>query len=1559
MKRLAKKQKWGPFLALLLLLCLAGVAAADPYVGDIPLETVQSGTVSGGVYVDANNDWWPSDPGVQDVEKTFATIPNVNDIDWARLYVSVYCGHMQNNYQGTAAISFDGDGDGTYETALGTETMNVPYTFPHDGGSGPVKVNDHMNRVTSDYLMWYDVTSLITSQTPKAHVVTSALDGSFDGRIKVITLVVAYNDGDTDTIYYWVNQGHDTDTYYDTTGYIGSTNFDLSSLSGTVQSATLTVNHMASSDGTYAWGGDPIDSDPATGNFQGSYFGYNIWDVTSATTFGDIYDLTYNLTDQFYKIPLAVLAVKKAPSYVSPVADFSATPLSGTTPLNVQFTDLSTGPPTTWKWEYRLGSGSWTQFSTEQHPFYTFISVGSYRIRLTVTNPVLPGGNTNTSPAGYITVSAPANPDLTITDLRPVTNTPFAKETNTVKITVKNIGGVESPATTVNLISNDGFSGSASVPALASNAETVVSILDTTVRDIAGGSLTYTGTVDPSNTVTESNEGNNVVANTYTVAYNGYKGKRFWAGASDVTTKKTFDLHGNLLYSPGDSTYRSGGVGASAWNDYTVTWTAADLPVPSGATIREARLYVPYTWDNTNEVPDRFSATFNGHLLPDDTLYTDKSNFGGYANHVYGLLAYDVTPYFTTGGNSVVIHKDAETSNLAMYGLTLAVVYEKADEPRRQIFMNEEFDLLGADENNYATTPEEATAYVPFSGLSINPANVASASLITFVPSGNGPEGILLFNGNTLGTNVWDYGSVSGTQVAVDTRDVKSYLSGTNEAGIQSTAGATPAMAAAQQFLVLTYTEAAPVAGFTGTPTSGDAPLEVQFTDASIGSITSRSWEYRTGGGSWTQFSTDVNPSYTFTAAGTYDIRLTVNGPGGSDPEEKQAYITVTEMAPPVAQFTASTTNGLAPLSVTFTDTSTGNPTAWKWEYRNYDGSWTEFSTVQSPTQSFSTPGTYDIRLTVSKGAMSDDETKTHLFAVSGGREPLTTVASGTVSGDLYVGAFQTVPFGNQPASGITFREFDQPFSIPSSAVRNIQWARLFVTTYSGSASNSYGHRQTISFDGNGDAVYETTLGVEDCDIAAEGNGNSYPLNDHVTKVFSDYEAWYDVTGLITATNPAARIRTEQITGKSYDGRLKAVTLVVAYNDGDTDQVKYWVNHGHDWINSGTTQTTFDTSSVTAGFTNATGRNLATSSKDGRYTFNGVAQSWADPVPPVNYFDFNIWDLKATNSIIPGSGSTLVYEPASGQSFKTVLSTVTVRYATPAPVADFTPASPVTGDKPLTVEFTDASTGSITTWDMDFGDGSPHGSGPGPWSHTYTARGTYDVSLTVTGPGGSDTKTKTGHIQVMEPAPNVDFTFSPASGVEPLTVNFNATNSGGAVTSWKWEYSADGTTWTQFATTEDASFTFSNGTWSVRVTATGPDYSDTETKLNIISVGASSMTVTVSPGSIDFGTMQAGVDETGSSTVSVDVTGGTAWSVTASANNGGYMSTGTVNLANPFQLSKTDGSGYQAMTSSFADFLTGAAGVDGSGTAFVKQAIAASDAPGSYSITLTFTGGFV
>ncbi len=1392
-------------ISLWIAICLVSGALADTYVGGLPLATVQNGTVSGGVYMDADNDWWPSSPGVQEVEKTFNAIPDVDDIEWARLYIGVYIGHMQNNYPGLVEVEFDGDGDSTFDDLSTTETLNVAYTFSTNGGNDnsgfsghgtgePYKmVNEHCIRVTSDYVMWYDIDPAdITSTEPRAHVTTSGT--TIDGRIKLITLVIAYNDGDTDTIRYWVNQGQDAVTYYsdsDTPGLgeTGSTEFDLSDVE-TVESASLMVNHMASSDGYYWWLGEQLDR-PADSSSQGSYFGWDIWDITDFVDTGYANDLLYDrscegsgeYSGQFFKIPLAILTIREQAAAEPPVTDFTALPLSGETPLTVQFADESTNTPTSWKWEYRLGTGIWTQFATTQNPEYSFSSVGTYSIRMTATNDA--GSNTKTRSA-YITVNAPSTPDLTITNVRPITNTVFAKEPNSVRITVKNIGGSASTATTVVLDATDGFSGSADVPALASDEQVIITIVDTTIHDVAGGSVTFTATIDPENTVAEASEVNNVVDSmAYTVKYNGYKGKRYWEGGSDVTTARAFDLRGGLLHSSGDSTYHSGAVSGSGWSAYTVTWTAGDLPIPTGASVKEARLYVPYTWDNSDEIPDRFHLTFNGISQTPDNHYEDVSNFGGYATYDYGLLAYNVTSLFSPSGNTAYISKDSASTTVSTYGVTLAVVYEDTAATRKQIFLNEEFDLLGASEGDYATTEEEATAYVPFSSLDISPSAVTSAELITFVPSGNMNEGDLLYNGVTIATDVWDYGSVIGSQVAVDTRDVKTYLTADdNIVGIRSTAGATPCMAAAQEFLVLSYTDA-PVAAFSANATSGTAPLSVRFSDESSGSITTFAWDFNNDG---TVDSTLENPEYTYQTAGTYTVNLTITGPGGTDTELKSAYITVTEsQVAPVAAFTASATSGLSPLSVTFTDQSTNTPTEWKWEYKAGTGDWTQFSTLQNPTYIFTVAGTYDIRLTATNSAGSDDETKTHLFAVSAGREPLTTIASGTVSGDLYVGAFQPVSWTNQPSSGVTSRDFDQSFSIPASAIGGIQWAGLFVNTYSGSATNGYGHTAIITFDGDGDGTFETTLGTETCDIAAEGNGNSYPLNDHVTKVFSDYEAWYNVTSLVTSTHPAAHVRTEQVTGKSYDGRLKAVTLVVAYNDGDSDHVMYWVNHGQDWINSGTSQTTFATGGVTPGFASAVGKNLAISSADGRYTFNGVEQSWENPVSPVNYFEFHTWDLN--DEISPGTGSTLVYSMGAGTSFKNTLSTLAIACTTQLPVADFI-ANATSGYAPLPVQFTDQSTGSITSYAWDFNnDGTIDSTLQNP-VHTYQDAGTYTVNLTVTGPGGSDSELKTNYItasgslqpdlEIIQLTTNSGELFAHESNTINATVRNNGTAASGA-----------------------------------------------------------------------------------------------------------------------------------------------------------------------------------
>ena len=77
------------------------------------------------------------------------------------------------------------------------------------------------------------------------------------------------------------------------------------------------------------------------------------------------------------------------------------------------------------------------------------------------------------------------------------------------------------------------------------------------------------------------------------------------------------------------------------------------------------------------------------------------------------------------------------------------------------------------------------------------------------------------------------------------------------------------------------------------------------------------------------------------------------------------------------------------------------------------------------------------------------------------------------------------------------------------------------------------------------------------------------------------------------------------------------------------------------------------------------------------------------------------------------------------------------------PVPDFT-ADKTEGSVPLTVQFIDQSTGEITSWYWEFGNGETS-TEQNP-SHTYNSTGYFTVSLTVTGPGGSDTKIKGNYI---------------------------------------------------------------------------------------------------------------------------------------------------------------------------------------------------------------------
>jgi len=168
-----------------------------------------------------------------------------------------------------------------------------------------------------------------------------------------------------------------------------------------------------------------------------------------------------------------------------------------------------------------------------------------------------------------------------------------------------------------------------------------------------------------------------------------------------------------------------------------------------------------------------------------------------------------------------------------------------------------------------------------------------------------------------------------------------------------------------------------------------------------------------------------------------------------------------------------------------------------------------------------------------------------------------------------------------------------------------------------------------------------------------------------------------------------------------------------------------------------------------------------------------------------------------------------------------------------APTADFT-ASPTSGTAPLTVSFSDRSTGDISSWLWDFGDGATS-TQQNP-THTYTDYGIHTVSLTVTGPGGNDTKTAAVTVETPPPQPDppvADFVASPTSGTAPLAVSFSD-RSTGDVTSWEWDFDGDGVV---DSTQQNPAFTYTDaGAYTVTLRVTGPGGSDTEVKTGLVVV---------------------------------------------------------------------------------------------------------------------------
>ena len=525
-------------------------------------------------------------------------------------------------------------------------------------------------------------------------------------------------------------------------------------------------------------------------------------------------------------------------------------------------------------------------------------------------------------------------------------------------------------------------------------------------------------------------------------------------------------------------------------------------------------------------------------------------------------------------------------------------------------------------------------------------------------------------------------------------------------------------------YITVSAAPVGPTAAFTADPTSGDAPLTVQFTDSSsAGSASIASWVWDFGDG---RASTEQNPSHTYASEGSYSVALTVISSVGSDAETKTDYITVSA-APvgPTAAFTADPTSGDAPLTVQFTDSSNAGSASiasWLWNFGD-----SSTSTEQNPSHTYATEGSYAVALTVVTSVGSDAETKTDYITVSAA--PVGPTA-----------AFTADPTsGNAPLTV----QFTDSSSAGSASITSWLW-----NFGDSSTSTEQNPSHTYASEGS----YAVALTV-------------------VTSVGSDAETKTDyITVSAAPVGPTAAFTadptsgdaplTVQFTDSSSAGSASITSWLWNFGDSSTSTEQ---NPSHTYTSEGSysvaltvvtsvgsdAETKTDYITVSAAPVGPTAAFTADpTSGNAPLTVQFTDSSNAGSAPITSWL-WNFGDSSTSTEQNPShtyasEGSYTVSLTAAtsvGFDAETKTDYITVSAAPVGPTAAFT-ADPTSGDAPLTVQFTDSSnagSASITSWLWNFGDSST--STERNPSHTYTSEGSYTVSLTVATSVGSDAET--------------------------------------------------------------------------------------------------------------------------------------------------------------------------------------------------------------------------
>ncbi|HVR76242.1 MAG TPA: PKD domain-containing protein, partial [Planctomycetota bacterium] len=576
------------------------------------------------------------------------------------------------------------------------------------------------------------------------------------------------------------------------------------------------------------------------------------------------------------------------------------------------------------------------------------------------------------------------------------------------------------------------------------------------------------------------------------------------------------------------------------------------------------------------------------------------------------------------------------------------------------------------------------------------------------------------------------------------------------------------------------------VADFSANPTSGCAPLAVDFSDQSTGNdITSWSWDFGDG-----STSGEEDPRHVYQSPGSYTVSLTVGNACGSDTEARPAIITV--IGSVTAAFTADPTAGCAPLTVDFSDQSQGSGiNSWSWDFG--DGS---TSSAKNPRHVYQSPGSYQVRLTAANDCASSTETK-----------PAFITAQAAVNAD-----FQAAPTSGCASLTVDFSDLSTGEGITS-------WSWNFGD---GNTSSDRNPRHVYQDPGS----YTVTL------IARSPCGSSTERKPAFITVEAGVSAAF-VASPASGCSPLAvdfsdRSTGEDITSWSWD-----------FGNGNTSSDR---NPRHVYQSPGSytvsltvrnacgsdteTRPAFITAKggVTAAFTASLTSGCAPLVVDFKDRTTGDSpRSWS--------WDFGDGETSSTRNPrhtfdAPGTYTVkLTVRGDCGEDTRTETNFIQVGTIG---VADFV-GSTTSGCPPLTVDFADRSTGVFTSWRWTFGDGDVS-TEQNP-RHIYTEPGTYTVRLTAQGECGPSVKTLTGFITVSTRA-TADFRTVTPSGCVPLEVAFQDRSSGGGIVAWSWSFGDGGT-----SSEQNPRHNYSTaGTFTVSLTVTDECGQDTETRANAVRV---------------------------------------------------------------------------------------------------------------------------